>query len=64
MNLPDNPVRSRTGFVDVISSLYIGFGPRFTGGIIGALWGCIDGAIGGAIIAIVYNAMVRNKRNG
>jgi len=47
--------------VEVISSVYIGFSPTFFGGIIGAAWGFIDGAIGGAIIALVYNAIVRKK---
>jgi len=44
-----------TKFVEVMASVYIGFKPSFLGGIIGALWGFIDGAIGGAIIAFVYN---------
>ncbi len=50
-----------TGFVEMMSSLYIGFAPTFSGGVIGAIWGFIDGAIGGAIIAVVYNAVVRKK---
>ncbi len=53
-----------TRFVDVMSSLYIGFAPTFIGGVIGATWGFIDGAIGGAIIALVYNAIVRKERIG
>lgn len=48
-------------FVEVMSSVYIGFAPTFLGGVIGAIWGFIDGAIGGAIIALVYNAIVRKK---
>jgi len=47
-----------TKFVEVISSVYIGFAPSLSGGIIGAIWGFFDGAIGGAIIAFVYNAVV------
>jgi hypothetical protein len=50
-----------TKCVEVLSSLYIGYAPTFIGGIIGAVWGFIDGAIGGLIIALVYNAMVRGK---
>jgi len=47
--------------VEVMSSLYIGFASSFSGGIIGAIWGFFDGAIGGAIIAFVYNAVVSKK---
>lgn len=50
-----------TNFVEALSSLYIGYAPTFLGGIIGAVWGFVDGAIGGLIIALVYNAMVRGK---
>lgn len=46
-------------FVEVMSSVYIGFAPTPLGGIIGMLWGFIDGAIGGAIIALVYNAVIK-----
>jgi hypothetical protein len=42
--------------VDVMSSLYLGYGPSFVGAVIGAIWAFVDGAIGGAIIAVVYNA--------
>ncbi len=48
--------------VGVISSLYIGFAPTFLGGIIGAVWGFFDGAIGGAIIALVYNLFAKKKK--
>ncbi len=44
-----------TSFVSLFSNLYIGYGPSFLGGIIGAIWGFIDGAVAGAIIAYVYN---------
>lgn len=47
--------------VEVLSSVYIGFAPTFLGGIIGAIWGFIDGAIGGVIIAFVYNVIARKK---
>ncbi len=50
-----------TSFVEMISSMYIGFTPTFLGGIIGAIWGFVDGAIGGAIIAFVYNIVNKNK---
>ncbi len=44
-----------TNLVQVLSSIYVGFEPSFFGGIVGAIWGFIDGCIGGAIIALVYN---------
>jgi hypothetical protein len=50
-----------TKFVEVMSSIYIGYKPTFLGGIIGAVWGFIDGAIGGLIIAIVYNTVIKKK---
>lgn len=50
-----------TKVVDVISSVYIGFAPTFLGGIIGAIWGFADAAIGGAIIALIYNYIVKRK---
>ncbi len=48
-------------FVEIIASVYIGFAPSFIGGIIGAIWGFFDGAIGGAIIAFVYNTVEGRK---
>jgi hypothetical protein len=44
-----------TAFVVTMSSVYIGFTPTFLGGVIGAIWGFVDGAVAGAIIAWVYN---------
>lgn len=48
-------------FVEVMSSIYIGFKPTFLGILIGGMWGFVDGAIGGIIIALVYNAIVRKR---
>jgi hypothetical protein len=48
-------------FVEVMSSVYIGFKPSFLGAVVGAIWGFIDGAIGGAIIAFIYNRVVGKK---
>ncbi len=45
--------------VEVLSSLYIGFAPSFIGGIIGAVWGFFDGAIGAAIFTFIYNTIVK-----
>jgi len=48
--------------VESVSSLYIGFAPTFLGGIIGGAWAFCDGAIAGLIIALVYNAMIKEKK--
>ena len=47
--------------VDILSSFYIGYAPTFLGGIIGGVWAFFDGAIGGAIMALIYNAFVKQK---
>ncbi|MFT5540143.1 MAG: hypothetical protein ACI82H_001669 [Alphaproteobacteria bacterium] len=41
--------------VGLFGSVYLGFAPTFTGTAIGTLWAFVDGAIAGAIIALVYN---------
>lgn len=38
--------------------VYIGYNVSFFGGILGLVWGFIDGFIGGAIFAWVYNRFV------
>jgi hypothetical protein len=48
-------------FVEMMSSVYLGFTPTFLGGFTGAIWGFIDGAIVGAIIAVVYNVTAGKK---
>ncbi len=50
-----------TEFVAVMGSVYVGFEPTFLGGIIGAVWGFVDGAIGGLLIAIIYNAVSKSE---
>jgi hypothetical protein len=48
-----------TGFgltlLEVLSSIYMGVVPSFSGAILGLFWGFIDGFIFGALIALVYN---------
>ena len=53
-----------TKILELLSSLYIGFKPGFWGGIVGAAWGLIDGAIGGALVALIYNAVAGSKISG
>ena len=50
-----------TMFVNTMSSVYIGYTPSFGGGIVGAIWGFVDGFIGGILLAFFYN-MVSCKR--
>ncbi len=47
--------------VETISTFYIGYAPTFWGAIIGGIWAFFDGAIGGLIIALFYNAFVKEK---
>ena len=41
--------------VDVLASLYIGYGASIIGAIIGAILAFVDGLVAGVIIAWVYN---------
>jgi len=45
--------------VEVLASLYIGYGASITGAIIGSVWGFIDGFIAGLVIAWIYNLIAR-----
>lgn len=44
-----------TMFVNTMSSVYIGYTPSFGGGIVGAIWGFVDGFIAGILLAFFYN---------
>ena len=48
-------------FVEVMGSIYIGYGSSFTGALIGAVWGFFDGAVGGLVIALIYNAVTKRQ---
>lgn len=48
-----------TALVTTLSSLYIGYSASFFGAIIGAIWGFVDGYIAGAVIAWIYNRLVK-----
>ena len=45
--------------VEVLSSLYLGYAPTLIGAFIGAVWGFVDGYIAGAVIAWIYNRLVK-----
>ena len=44
-----------TALTEMFSSFYIGYAPTLVGSIIGGVWGFVDGAIGGAVFAFLYN---------
>ena len=44
-----------TGDVTIIGRVYRGFNISPTGSVIGLIWALVDGAIGGAIFAWLYN---------
>jgi hypothetical protein len=48
-----------TAFLELISSVYPGYHPVATLGsvVVGTLYAIVDGAIGGAIFALLYNAV-------
>lgn len=48
-----------SGFVTAVGSLYVGYSATVGGIIIGAVWGFVDAAIGGALIAWLYNKFAK-----
>ncbi len=45
-------------FVEALGTVYLGFAPTFTGSIIGGVHGFVEGTIGGALIAWLYNHLL------
>jgi hypothetical protein len=43
--------------VDVLGSVYVGFRPTLVGSFIGGAWALVDGALGGAALAWLYNRL-------
>lgn len=48
-------------FVETMASFYLGYSSSFAGGLIGGLWGFVDGLAAGAVVALVYNAVGQKK---
>ena len=46
-------------FVDMLSPLYVGYSATVAGVLIGAIWGFLDGFIGGAVLAWLYNKLAK-----
>jgi len=42
-------------YIDVMSSVYLGYDSTFFGGIFGGIWGFVVGAIFGAVFAYLYD---------
>jgi hypothetical protein len=51
-----------TGEVTFIGRLYRGYTISPTGSVIGLAWGFVDGAIGGAIFAWLYNRLATGRQ--
>jgi len=47
--------------LSLISKFYFGYSVSWLGGIIGALWGFVDGFISGAVFSWLYNKLVGEK---
>jgi hypothetical protein len=45
--------------VELLGSVYLGYGPTVSGSLIGLLWAFVDGAVGGVILAWGYNHFSR-----
>ncbi len=48
--------------VELLSHLFIGYGPTVIGAIAGAVWAFVDGFIAGMLIAWIYNISLRSRR--
>jgi membrane associated rhomboid family serine protease len=48
--------------VQVLSSLFVGYGPSFVGVVAGAVWAFFDGFVAGVLIAWLYNRLLLRRR--
>lgn len=44
-----------TNFLETISSIYPGYSISLKGGLIGFIYGFVDGLVFGAVLAFIYN---------
>lgn len=42
-------------WVQLLGTVYVGYGPTILGSLFGLVWGFVDGFIGGVVIAWLYN---------
>ena len=55
-------LRGNSGeFISQLSDFYLGYSFTWVGSIIGFLWGFVDGLIGGAVFAWLYNKLLGSK---
>jgi hypothetical protein len=47
----------------LLNKFYFGYSVSWLGGIIGLIWGFVDGFIGGALFAWLYNKLAANKED-
>jgi hypothetical protein len=47
-----------TEIVSLMADFYVGFGPSFNGAILGAISAFVEGFIGGAVVAWIYNQLI------
>ena len=52
-----------TGDITLIGRLYRGYSISPTGSLLGLLWGFVDGLIGGALFAWLYNSISSKTSN-
>ncbi|MCH9645029.1 MAG: bacteriophage holin [Proteobacteria bacterium] len=45
--------------VEFLSSIYLGYSLSFTGILIGMIWAFIDAAVGGLVLAWLYNKLAK-----
>ncbi|MFT3741998.1 MAG: hypothetical protein QM752_04895 [Gammaproteobacteria bacterium] len=47
-----------TNYVNLTSSMYVGYGPTVLGAILGAIWGFLEMFVFGILLAALYNCFV------
>ncbi len=50
-----------TGELTIVGRVYRGYNISMVGSLFGLLWGFVDGLVGGAIFAWVYNLFARKR---
>jgi len=45
--------------VNVLGSFYLGYDASILGAVIGAIWAFVDGLVGGAVVAWLYNMLAQ-----
>ena len=53
-----------SGATNIVSSVYRGYNISIGGSFIGLIWGFVDGLIGGAIFAWLYNLISNRLKTG